>query len=553
MKSTYYTMLRTISLAITAVVVFAGCTKTEDDPVLPRQFKPGEIVVQAGETQARLQWVRAQMAEAGTTYRLEVSTDTNFAAAAPIVVEQLADNFYVLTEADLEIETKYFARVRTNALNTTEQSGWVHSNGFRITGEQIFLPILDAEVKDKAVTLRWRQSAGLTHILLTPGGGTPFEVPLTADDINASLKIVDGLTPLTPYSVAIYAGTVRKGISSFTTKEPSIYTIVLQPGDDLVAAVAAAQDGDMIGLEPGTYDCLDGASAYANLVIQQKSITIASVSGNPNDTKVNYREVTLKGTGAGVKLVGIGFDGLAAGSASAYFLNLVGNSSDAEAADFKNIEVNNCTVSNMGNCFFRGNRAANNAHTIDTIRVVNSIVTDSRYLSAYTFFTMEKLEFESLELINSTFNRLGRAFIGYSTNITVPVIPRIIIDQCTINSFGRDGRNNFFIDNNGNTANLTISNSIIANSPMTGQTAGTSLYRGTNTTATMHNTNYFGLTDGAAPPTSLTFPASITQSAITTVDLGWTQTTNDFTLPAGSPLRTASSTGGAIGDPRWGL
>ncbi|MCR6722362.1 MAG: DUF5123 domain-containing protein [Chitinophagaceae bacterium] len=552
MKSVYNKILRTISMMVAIVAIFAGCTKTEDDPVLPRQFKPGDIVVQAGETQAVLQWGRSQLAEPGTTYRLEVSTDTNFAAAAPIAVE-LEGNTYTLTESELEVEVKYFARVRANAINATEQSGWVHSNGFRITGEQIFLTIQDVEVKDKSVTLRWRPSAGLTKIVLTPGGGTAEDITLTADDLNANLKVIDGLTPLTTYTATIWAGAVRKGITTFTTKEPSIYTTVLTPADDLVAAVAAAQDGDMIGLEPGTYDCLDGVGAYASLVIRQKSIVIASVSGNPNDTKVNYREVTLKGTGAGVKLVGIGFDGLAAGSNSLYFLNLVGDGSDAEAANFKNIEVNNCIVTNMGNCFFRGNRAANNAHTIDTIRVVNSIVADSRYLSAYTFFTMEKLEFESLELINSTFNRLGRAFIGYSTNITVPVVPRIIIDHCTINSFGRDGRNNFFIDNNTNQATVTVTNSIIANTPMSGQTTGTALIRGGNTTGLMANNNSFNLSDGAATPTELTWPSLLTLSSNTTINLGWTDATNDFTLPAGSPLRTGSTTGGVVGDPRWGL
>lgn len=552
MKSRYNKMLRTISLAICSVALFAGCTKTEDDPVLPRQFKPGDITVQAGETQARLQWVRSQLAEPGTTYRLEVSTDTNFAAAAPIAVE-IEENSYVLTESELEVEVKYFARVRANAINSTEQSGWVHSNGFRITGEQIFHPVQDAELKDKTVTLRWRPSTGLTRIVLTPTGGTAQEITLVADDLTASLKLIEGLTPLTSYTAAIYAGTVRKGITTFTTKEPSIYTVVLSPGADLIAAVAAAADGDMIGLEPGTYDCVDGTGVYANLVIQQKSIVIASVSGNPNDTKVNYREVTLKGTGAGVKLLGIGFDGLAGGSNSLYFLNLVGNSSDSEAANFKNIEVNNCIVTNMGNCFFRGNRGANNAHTIDTMRIVNSVVADSRYLSAYTFFTMDKLEFESLELINSTFNRLGRAFIGYSTNITVPVTPRIIIDQCTINSFGRDGRNNFFIDNNNNAATVTITNSIIANTPMSGQTTGTTLVRGGGTTGAMANTNYFNLSDGAATPTALTFPSLLTQTGSTTINLGWTDATNDFTLPAGSPLRTGSTSGGVVGDPRWGL
>ncbi|MFN4312717.1 MAG: DUF5123 domain-containing protein [Chitinophagaceae bacterium] len=533
-----------------SLVSFAACTKTEEDPVLPRQFKPGDIKVTAGETQARLDWIRSQFAAPGTTYRLEVSTDTNFSSAAPISLE-VEDNFYVLTENDLEVETKYFARVKANAVNSTAESGWVNSAGFMITGEQILFTPLDAELKDKSVTLRWRPTNGLTRIVLTPAGGSAETITLTADDLSASLKLIDNLSPLTTYTAAIYAGNVRKGILTFTTKEPSIYTIVLNPGDDLVAAVAAASNGDLIGLNPGTYNCVDGGGAFVNLVVQQKMISIASVSGNPNDTKVNYREVTLKGTGAGVKLQGIGFDGLAAGANSLYFLNLVGLNSDSEAADFGNIEVNNCLVSNMGNCFFRGNRAANNAHKIDTIRVINSIVSDSRYLNAYTFFTMEKLEFESVELINSTFNRLGRAFIGFSTNITLGTPPRILIDQCTINSVGRDGRNNFLVDLNANTLNLTISNSIIANTPMPGQTTGTSLVRAGSAVALLRNSNYFNLSDGAATPTALSFPAQVSQQNVTTENLGWTNDTNDFTLPAASPLRTASSSGGPIGDPRW--
>lgn len=532
------------------MIVWSGCTKTDEEPVLPRQFKPGDFTIQAGETQARLQWGASQFAAPGTKYRLEVSTDSNFAAAAPISVE-LEENVYVLTEADLEVEVKYFARVKASAINTTDESGWVHSNGFMITGEQIFFPVLDAELKDKSVTLRWRPTNGLTRIALTSDGGAVQNITLDAADNTAALKLITDLTAETNYTAAIYAGNVRKGIISFTTKEPSIYTTVLTPADNLVNAVAAAADGDMIGLEPGTYDCVDATSAYVNLVIEQKSITIASVSGNPADTKVNYREITLKGSGAGVKLMGISFDGLAAGSGSLYFLNLVGQNSDSEASDFRSIEVNNCVVSNMGNCFFRGNRAANNAHKMDTMRILNSVIKDSRHISAYTFFTMEKLEFESLELVNSTFHRLGRAFIGYSTNITVPLTPRILINQCTINSFGRDGRNNFFIDMNANQCNLSISNSIIANTPMPGQTTGSSLIRGGNAVATLSFSNYFNLSDGAATPADLSWPALLTQQNVSMENLGWNNDTDDFTLPAASPLRTAGSSGGPIGDPRW--
>jgi hypothetical protein len=143
--------------------------------------------------------------------------------------------------------------------------------------------------------------------------------------------------------------------------------------------------------------------------------------------------------------------------------------------------------------------------------------------------------------------------VGYSTNITLPNPANIKIDRCTINNFGKDARNNFFIDCAANTVNINVTNSIIANTPMPGQTTGTSLVRATAAlSATLQNSNSFNLSDGASPtPTALVWPAVLSQTANKTIDLGWTAATANFTLPAGSELRTSSSSGGPVGDPRW--
>lgn len=547
--------LLAIILGLFAWVIMAACEKEmKDYTFIPeRQFTPGDITIKAGEIDAVLTWNASLFATGSTGYTVEVSTDSMF-AGTPLASIVVSRPTVTITDSILAIKTDYFARVKANATGESTESFWVRSAKFQITGEQIFLPVQDAEVGDKFATLRWRPTTGLTKITLTPAVGAAIDVPLTAADVAASLKMVTGLTPLTQYQAKIFRGTTQKGLITFTTKELNIFTVKLKPGDDIVAAVTASVSGDVIGLEPGTYDIKNALGEYANLRIEQKSITIASVSKNPNDTKVNFREITLAGSGAGVILRDLTFDGLAAGTSSLYFLNFVGMASDGEAANFTNVEVNNCRVGNFGNCFLRANRASANAHKIDAIKVINSIVYDNRMLNAYTYFTMDKLEFKRLELTNSTFYNIGRGFILWSTNITVPAAPVILIDQCTINSFGRDGRNNFFIDCNANQVDFTISNSIIANSPMAGQTTGISLARATAAvSAIMRNCNNFALTDGAAPPTSLVFPAFISQSNITTIDLGWTPATTSFTLPAGSPLRTASTTGGPIGDKRWAL
>jgi hypothetical protein len=67
----------------------------------------------------------------------------------------------------------------------------------------------------------------------------------------------------------------------------------------------------------------------------------------------------------------------------------------------------------------------------------------------------------------------------------------------------------------------------------------------------MSFSNYFNLSDGAATPTDLSWPALLTQQNVSMENLGWNNDTDDFTLPGASPLRTAGSSGGPIGDPRW--
>ena len=108
------------------------------------------------------------------------------------------------------------------------------------------------------------------------------------------------------------------------------------------------------------------------------------------------------------------------------------------------------------------------------------------------------------------------------------------------------------MDANANPISFTMQNSIMANTPREA-TVGTSLLRAATTGSdiVVRNSNLFKLTTGATPEVAQTFPSYVQQSSVQSVDLGWTKTTTTFDLPAASPLRTASTTGGAIGDLRW--
>lgn len=534
-------------------ILALSCEKDEEESFAPdRIFTPGRISATSNETNAKLEWSSSLYLSDSATYVVEVGRDSLLTGTIDYTTETKALSL-TITDKNIQIKTKYFARIKAKGQGTAADSKWEYSPSFGIKGEQIFQNVLDADLKDKSVLLKWRTMPGLTKIVLTPAVGTPIDVALDAADVTAMQKLITGLTPKMAYLAEIFQGTLSKGITGFVTKEPSIYTVVLTSADNLVTAVANAANGDVIGLQPGTYNCVDNTSAYVNLVIAQKSITIQSVSNNPADTKVNFKEVTVKGTGAGITLKGIEFDGTL--GAAAYFLNLAGMTTDAETATFTSIIVDNCIVKNVANCFMRADRGANASdHKINLIKVSNSIASNSATASTYVFFTINKLQFSKLELVNSTFHSMGRAFVSCNATLTSPK-PTILIDQCTINNFGSGGtsRNYTIFDANANPVDLTIQNCIIANAPITGQTLGNAAVRAGAATTTMlfSNNNTFNLTNGASPAVALTFPAAMTMQNNKTIALGWDGTTTNFTLPVGSELRTSSTTGGPIGDPRW--
>jgi hypothetical protein len=154
-----------------------------------------------------------------------------------------------------------------------------------------------------------------------------------------------------------------------------------------------------------------------------------------------------------------------------------------------------------------------------------------------------------MQVTKSTFYNIGRQLLSASN--VLPSVPSITFDNCTFNNFGASNLN-AIMNAGSNPVTLNITNSIVANVPRPGGTVKTEAINatGVGTGIVFSNNNYFNFTNGSG--TALTFPStSITMVGNNTTDLGWTTSTTDFTLPANSVLRTVSSAGGAIGDPRW--
>ncbi|MBE9598241.1 DUF4957 domain-containing protein [Pedobacter sp. MC2016-24] len=522
----------------------SACKKDPNEGLgAPRLFKPGGISIKTEATSAKITWAAPVLsAKLNLSYLTEFSQDSTFSSSEFSIKTDTIGA--VVTDEKLIVRKKYYVRVRAEATATQPESQWQVSSGFSITGEQLFLPVRELEILETQFTLRWKPTAGLDKITLTPKDGTATNLPISASEATAGVKTVSGLLPGTTYASEIFLGSRSKGLLEISTLATTVYTTILNSGADIVAAVNAAGNNAVIGLNPGTY-----SAGSANFTLLQKSVTLKSTSGNPKDTKVNFKEFTLRGTGAGIGLDGIELDGKASGSL--YFINPTGVLADAEKAEFASVKINNCIIHSATTSFLRANRgAAAGDYKIDQIVVKNSVVYDIGSTLGYICFHLDKLQFNALSVTKSTFYDIGQAFLSCSTVIAGSP-PIITVDYCTFNNFGANGRY-IFMDAGANPVRFSMTNSIIANVPRPSGTVNGVTMRatGAGTTLVFSYNNTFNFTNGSGA--ALTQPsANTSQAGNLAIGLGWDVTTNNFTLPATSPLRTAGSSGVAIGDPRW--
>ncbi|TKC06728.1 DUF4957 domain-containing protein [Pedobacter polaris] len=551
MKSIINKSSKKILLLFAAVLLITACKKEKEETLDPaRLFKASNISITAGQTSADIKWAVPLFSSGkALTYTVDFSKD---AAFTTVDFTKVVDTAGIkVTDENLTIRIPYYIRIKANAFENQPESKYIVSTStVTITGTQMFTQIRETELRETSVGLRFISDPALSSIKLTPATGAPITVALTASDLTAGgvvagitygLKTITGLTGNVKYTAQIFAGTKDKGLLEFTTLPVTTYTLIISPTDNLATTISAATNGAVIGLNPGVYNL------PATVFITQKTITLKSTSGSPSDTKVNFKEIDIEGTGAGITLSGIDLDGT--NYASLYFLNFIGSqASVGSAATFTNILVDNCIVHGVATSFLRADRGS---YKIGSITVNNSIVHTVGLDGASSYFTfhLNKLDFASLNITKSTFSNFGPGLVTANAAVTFTTNPSINISYSTFNSFGGGGTSKYVLfDANAQPVKFTLTNSIIANTPKSTSAPNTAAIRASVAAITLSYNNVFNLYTTNPGTTPLTLPV---QSNSLAIDLGWTHATPTFELPTGSPLRTASNTGTAIGDPRW--
>ena len=204
------------------VVLLAGCEKdTEvEEPNLPRMFTPVGLRLTLAQTQVRIEWNPSLFSQdQKVQYTVEISKDSSF-QAPPAFTKIVDTTFITVTDADIAIRQRYFARIKANTTGGTEGSKyWIVSTPFTLTGEQIFVvPVPESDIIDNSVILRWTTTPGVSKIVITPPTGSPVDVVISAADNTAGFKLIGSLIGNTTYSAEIFAGTKSKGLLSFKTK-----------------------------------------------------------------------------------------------------------------------------------------------------------------------------------------------------------------------------------------------------------------------------------------------------------------------------------------------
>lgn len=430
----YYSLssIQWLFLSALIVIVVMSCTKTENKPLnLPRQFKTGDISISKTETSATLSWTHV-FTTAATTYTLQISTDSNFAATS--VFDKVIDtNAITVTDSVLQPRQTYYARVKANAVGSSSESGWVRSNSFSITGEQIFLPVTVSDVIDNGVLLKWNTTSGLTSIVLTPlPGGTPKTINLTAADLTASQKIITGLSSNTNYSAEIFSGTRSRGYLVFKTTLPLTGNIVDLRGFTgrptlLMDTLPLVPAGSIILLKRGeTYTISLAANIDKTISIRSGAdLTAASAQANIYLTaNLNF--------GANATIDSIEFNDLHIyGDAygSRYIFNTT-NAATVGKLKFLNSKIE----------IFRGMTRLQSGATTVSNYIIDNCIIDS--IANYGLLTVDNasIRADKISITNSTIYKAERGVVSTKAGST-----SVIINDCTFNESPLAGSTGSFI------------------------------------------------------------------------------------------------------------
>jgi len=538
--------IRNISIMAFFAVVFAlgaitSCKDNVDLLSLPHLFRPVNFSASVNKTIATITWAAVDSA---TSYTLQVSTDSLF--GNKLIDTTTTKLSYV---KELAGETKFYARIRSNAVDTTKNSKFNtrFSDGtysFKTPKENLFLGygtnnntgVLSSAYMTDVNTLdvKWTPGANVTHLILQSADGSIRDsVQISGAESAAGEKIVAGLINST-WTLKIYNKTITRG----TTTGVIEGDIILAAGGDLVGALNNATAGQVIVLAKGAVFSIGTATYRFNKDVKVRGL---SVSNRPVVCMASGATTTsgafgfVDGSNLNyVKFENIDFTGYCDNVSTNTKIGYLFNNN--VFTHVGSLSFKNCNLHNYGNTPMR--LQGSKAQAIDTLSFNGCIINEVGYASTYAVVnTNTNDNFGNIYFSNCTVYNFKNGFILRQTTTAVLVtMGEVKITNCTINQGIQDPATvRFLMDLNfvKITVGITVKNCILG---LTGSTVGASGIRSTvlvpsiSNTGSYYTSDYFDDALVGTPPVSYSIKTAMTAYSGASTSLWNGPTTGDFSL-----------------------
>jgi hypothetical protein len=547
--------IRYAFMTFVSVVCLAGalssCSDELSEKTLPYLFRPVNFAVTLNSVNATLSWAAVDSAK---SYTVQISQDS--LAFKNIISTYTTTNLNYTLE--LAGNTRYSARVRANASDTTKDSKYNATLTFKTPTENIFNGYGTSENTNtvysaymtalNTLDIKWLPGASVTHLILTNSSGVRDSVLISSTEGTNGEKIISGLSNST-YTVQIYNNTYLRGTTTGIVEGD----VLLNSGDNIATAIANATAGQVILLAAGATFTTGSAAISFNQNIKLRGLSasnrpvVCMTSGVPTST-ANMLAFTAGSTINSVQFENIDFNGYCSNNTAATEIGYLFNS--GVLCNVNALTFTNCILRNFGNTPMRMQKGT--GQVISTLSFNGCTIYNIGFSSTYAIVNINNSAdyINNISFANCTIYDFKGAFIlRTATSVTV-TMSSISISNCTFNQSTQDtGTSRCFIDLNGVTG---VTNGVIIQNCILGSngTIAAGIRSATSPTITgTYYTSDYNDNSAAVVSASLgaySIMAKMTAYSGTSTALWTAPLTGNFTL-----LTSSFAGKGVAGDLRW--
>jgi len=383
-----------------------------------RLFRPIAFQASMNKTVVTLSWAPVRGA---VDYTLQISKDSLFNS---VYIEENTRELQYIVE--LAGATRYFARIRANAVDADRNSGFNSRLTFQTPAENLFAEYMSYMVDMNTIRVNWLPGANVTSLLLTVDGQNPQSFDISADEATAGSKTIRSL-PNAIYTVQLIKSDFVRGTVNVLVEGD----VLIRAGQTLSSAINAATPGQVLLLEPGALYRTGTGTYRFDKNIKIRGITpynlpiLSMTSGGPSlssamfgfidDTRFEF-----------LRFENIEFAGFCDNNPANIKIGYIFNNN--LSANVGEVSFVNCIIRNFGNTPFR--LQANTGQVVDLLVFDRCIIHEIGFTSTYAVVNVNSNDFiNRIHILNSTiYNFRGSLVLRQNQHYQ-----EIIVRNCNIN------------------------------------------------------------------------------------------------------------------------